>query len=59
MPREVSVLLWIAIVGVVAWLLVTFVPMPHPFPTLLIVVAVILCVLMALRAFGVSMGSPP
>lgn len=48
----IGLLLVIALVGVVAWLLVTYVPMPPPMKTVLIVVAVLIVILMAWDYFG-------
>jgi uncharacterized membrane protein AbrB (regulator of aidB expression) len=46
----------IAVVAVVAWLLVTLVPMPYPFGTIIVAVAVLGCLFYALRSLGVSDG---
>jgi uncharacterized membrane protein len=48
-------LLWLlvvfALIGLGAWALVSFVPMPSAIATVIVVVAVIGCVLMAINAF--------
>ncbi len=49
----ISLLILIAIIGVIAWLLTAYVPMPPPIKTVIVIVAVIACVLIALRAFGI------
>lgn len=46
-------LVWIALIGLAAWLLITFVKMPPQFKTLIVVVAFIGALLLALHAFGV------
>lgn len=56
----ISLLIVIALIGVLTWALVTFLPMPGQFKTLIVVVAVIFCVLYALSAFGVfRVHDPP
>lgn len=52
----ISLLVVLAVIGVVAYVLVTFVPMPAPIRTVIIVVACLIAVLIAWRAFG-SPGS--
>lgn len=49
-----ELLLTVAIIGFVVWLITTYVPMPAPFPTIIIVIAGIIVLVMALRAFGIS-----
>jgi hypothetical protein len=48
----IELLLLLAIIGLVAWALTKLVPMPQPVATVIIVVAVLLCLLVALRALG-------
>jgi hypothetical protein len=48
-----SLLLTIAAIGLVVWLLNRFVPMPAPIPNILVAIAVIVCLVLALSAFGV------
>ena len=50
----IALLVALALVGLVTWLLVTFVPMPQALKTVLIVVAVIIAILVAAAAFGVT-----
>jgi len=45
-------LIWVALLGLAAWFIVTIVPMPAPFPNLVIGVAVLIAVLLILSAFG-------
>lgn len=42
----------LVVVGVVAWALTTYVPMPPPIQKLVIAVAVVFCLLFVLQAFG-------
>lgn len=48
----IRLLLLIALVGVVVWLVLAYVPLPDPFGSLLVVVAVLGCALYAYRALG-------
>ncbi len=54
----VMLLLVLAVIGVVAWALTTYVPMPQAVKTVIIVVAVIACVLYAFSAMGIKVPSP-
>jgi hypothetical protein len=47
----VNLLITIALIGLVAWLL-TLLPLPAPFGTIIIVVAVIACVVAVVRSLG-------
>jgi hypothetical protein len=49
----ISLLILIAVIGLFTWAIVTFIPMPAPFPKIIIAIAVIFCILIALKAFGV------
>lgn len=53
-----ALLLYIAIVGLIAWAIIKLVPMPPPIQTVIIVVAVVACVIIALNAFGIHLPSP-
>jgi len=52
----VFLLVILAVVGLVAYLLTTFIPMPPPIVKLIWVVAVIACLLIVCNAFGVFDG---
>ncbi len=54
----VMLLLILAVIGVVAWALVTYIPMPAPIKTVIIIVAVVACVLYALHAMGIGLPNP-
>jgi hypothetical protein len=43
----------IAVVGLLCWAVVTFIPMPDPFPRIIIAVAVIFTILWLLAGFGI------
>lgn len=44
-----------AVIGFVTWLLITYVPMPAPIRTAIVVLVVILLVLFVVRLLGVPM----
>jgi len=49
----ITLVIVIAIVGVIVWAVTTYLPMDPKFKTLIVVVAIIACALYALAAFGV------
>lgn len=55
----IYLLVYIALIGLIAWALVTYVPMPPPVKTVIVVVAVIACILIAFQAFGGHLPNPP
>lgn len=57
----IELLVILAIIGLIAWAIVTLVPMPSQIRTIIIVVAALCCLLVVLRAFGftdLNFGSP-
>ncbi len=54
----ISLILTVVLIGFVAWLLVTLVPMPAPFPRVVIAIACVLALLAVLNAFGVGPAIP-
>ena len=48
------ILLQLALVGVIAWLILTYIPMPAPIKKLITVVIVILLILWLMQVFGFS-----
>jgi hypothetical protein len=48
----IELLVTLAIIGLIAWVLTALVPMPQQIKTVIIVVAVLICLLIVLRAFG-------
>lgn len=50
----ISIILTLALVGLIVWVVVTYIPMPAPIRTLIIVFVVILLVLWLLQIFGFS-----
>ena len=49
----IGLFLLMAVIGVVAWLIVTYIPMPSAIKTVIVVFAVIFCVLIGLSAVGI------
>lgn len=54
----IMLLVILAVIGLAAWALVTFVPMPGAIKTVIIVVSVVACVLYALHAMGIGLPNP-
>lgn len=52
----IELIVTVAIIGFVAWLFTTLVPLPEPFPRVIIAVACIAVLLVVLQAFGISTG---
>lgn len=50
----IVLLVLIAVIGLAAWALVTYVPMPQGIKTVIVVVAVVACILYALHAMGIG-----
>lgn len=53
-----GLLVLLAVIGVVTWALVTYLPMPGGVRTVIIIVAVVAAVIIALNAFGVHLPNP-
>lgn len=49
----IGVIIVLAIIGVAMWLLVTYVPMQPPFPTIIVVIVVLFVVLWLLSLVGI------
>lgn len=54
MTGIIELLIILAIIGLVAWLLIELVPMPRQVRTVIIFVAVLVCLLVLLRYLGVA-----
>jgi hypothetical protein len=50
----ISLILIVAIVGVLVWAIITYLPMPEPFPKVIVAVAVIVMVLYVLRVLALT-----
>lgn len=52
----IALILVLALIGLVAWAVVKFIPMPPAIQTIIYVVTAIVCLLYALHAFGFIQG---
>jgi hypothetical protein len=52
MTGIVELLIVLAIIGLIAWVLITLIPMPQPIRTVIVVVALLMCLLLVLRSIG-------
>lgn len=50
----IGLLLTLALVGLVVWLIITYIPMPAPFKTVITVVAVLFVILWLIRVLGIA-----
>lgn len=50
----IMLLLMLALLGLAAWAITTYIPMPQGFRTLIVIVAVVVAIFVVLNAFGVS-----
>ena len=48
----ISLLILVALVGVIAWAIITYLPMAQGFKTLITIIAIVACVVLVLNAFG-------
>lgn len=53
-----ELILILALIGCAAYLIVTYIPMMAPFKTLITILAVVFCVLILIRAFGLDVPVP-
>lgn len=54
----IALILGIALLGLIVWLIVTYIPMPDPFRRIIIVVAAIIVILYLAYYFGVLITPP-
>jgi hypothetical protein len=54
-----TLVVWIAVVGLVVWLVTTYIPMPEPFRKVIIVVAVVVLILWLVNAVVPLTGGGP
>jgi hypothetical protein len=52
----ITLLLYVALIGLICWAIVKFIPMPEPFPKIIIGVGALIAILLVLQAFGVHTG---
>lgn len=53
MDPIISAMIGVAVIGLICWVIVTFVPMPDPIPRIVIGVAVVGTLLWLLKVFGI------
>ena len=54
----ITLLVMIAVIGLIAYTLITLIPMPQPMRTVIIAVAVLIAIILVVRAFGLDAGIP-
>lgn len=54
----IEFIILVAILGVIIWLITTYIPMPEPFKIVIIFVAVLVVILVLLRALGFDFTIP-
>lgn len=54
----IGLLILLAVIGVISWIIITYIPMPQGVRTVIIIVAVVCAVIVALNAFGVRLPNP-
>ncbi len=52
----ISLLIGIVVIGFVCWLLITLIPLPEPFPKVIVALACLMVLLMVLGYFGYGPG---
>ena len=53
-----ELILLLALIGCAAYFIVTYIPMMAPFKTLITILAVVFCILVLIRAFGLDVAVP-
>ena len=54
----ISLLVMIAVVGLIAYVIITLIPLPPPMRTVIVAVAVLIVIILVVRAFGLDTGLP-
>ncbi len=49
----IGIVVLIVVIGLVAWLVNTYIPIPQPFKTMITVILIIVALLVTLNAFGI------
>jgi hypothetical protein len=49
----IGLILTIALLGLVVWLITTYIPMPQPFKTIILVIAAVILLLYLVQVFGI------
>lgn len=55
----IGLIVMLALLGVIAWAVVTYIPMPQGIKTVIIIVAIVAAVLYALSAFHIGLPNTP
>lgn len=55
----IALIIWILVIGIVAWLITSYTPIPQPFKTIIMIVLVVIALILILNAFGLTDGSMP
>lgn len=50
----IHLIIWIALIGLIVYLVTTYIPMAQPFKTLIYVIAAICVILLLMNVFGLS-----
>ena len=54
----ITLLVMLAVIGLIAYVLISIVPMPQPMRTVIIAVAILIAIILIVRAFGLDAGIP-
>ena len=58
MTALIHIILVLVVLGFIAWLILTYIPMPPPVKQVVVVIMVIVLILFLLQALGVWQGLP-
>lgn len=50
----IELILTLALVGFIVWLIITYIPMPQPFKTIIIVIVAVFLILYVMRVLGIG-----
>lgn len=51
----ITLLIMVCIIGVIAWALITYLPLPPIFRTVVILIAILICLVLIMRALGIAL----
>lgn len=54
----ISLIITVAVLGLIVWLVTTYIPMPEPFRSIIWVIAIIALVILLLNFAGINLGVP-
>lgn len=55
----IMLLVLLGLIGLVAWGIITIIPMPEPIKNIIVVVAIVICVFVVLQSFGMMPTGVP